>query len=351
MYSLFAGKSSLIDCLMSKAPGMESATAEEGQAFNLDNHSVLSVVYGKHLINVTSPPGHTDVQSSAVNELCLADGAILVVDSTTEFQIHPAGLLCHAIREKIKPVLCIDIRDMLLRSDLSGEELYQILFHVIQNVNKVLSNFEDKALGDIIVSPVEGTVVFINGIEGWGFTLSMIEKLSRTTSKEDDLPERLWGENFFDPVMKQWSNERKSESCERGFIKHCYEPLKKIIDSCMSDKKRFHATLKEFGAKPKDHWFDLTSANLVKQVLKELLPAGVALTKMVIQNLPSPKTAQLYQFYNLYPGPLNDKFATAIRDCDPNGPLIVYVPKTVPSQKMDVQLLSVVSCQGRCHLR
>lgn len=52
---------------------------------------------------------------------------------------------------------------------------------------------------------------------------------------------------------------------------------------------------------------------------------------MIILNLPSPATAQKYRVETLYEGPLDDESAIAIRDCDPKGPLMLYVSKMVPT--------------------
>ena len=52
---------------------------------------------------------------------------------------------------------------------------------------------------------------------------------------------------------------------------------------------------------------------------------------MMVYHLPSPKTAQKYRAENLYEGPADDKYAEAIRNCDPNGPLMLFVSKMIPS--------------------
>lgn len=52
---------------------------------------------------------------------------------------------------------------------------------------------------------------------------------------------------------------------------------------------------------------------------------------MMIYHLPSPKQAQVYRVENLYEGPLDDPYATAIRNCDPDGPLMLYVSKMIPA--------------------
>jgi elongation factor 2 len=52
---------------------------------------------------------------------------------------------------------------------------------------------------------------------------------------------------------------------------------------------------------------------------------------MMIFHLPSPATAQKYRVENLYEGPLDDQYANAIRNCDPEGPLMLYVSKMIPA--------------------
>ena len=61
----------------------------------------------------------------------------------------------------------------------------------------------------------------------------------------------------------------------------------------------------------------------VVTVLQAWLPASEALLEMMIWHLPSPDRAQKYRVENLYEGPLDDKYATAIRNCDPTGPLML----------------------------
>ena len=52
---------------------------------------------------------------------------------------------------------------------------------------------------------------------------------------------------------------------------------------------------------------------------------------MIVIHLPSPVTAQRYRVETLYEGPLDDESAIGIRDCDPKGPLMLYVSKMVPT--------------------
>ena len=66
-------------------------------------------------------------------------------------------------------------------------------------------------------------------------------------------------------------------------------------------------------------------------MLQAWLPASAALLEMMIWHLPSPKQAQKYRVENLYEGPLDDQYATAIRNCDPKAPLMLYVSKMIPA--------------------
>lgn len=52
---------------------------------------------------------------------------------------------------------------------------------------------------------------------------------------------------------------------------------------------------------------------------------------MMIYYLPSPAQAQRYRYATLYEGPLDDQYAKAMMNCDPEGPLMMYVSKMIPS--------------------
>merc|ERR1712121_480696 len=61
------------------------------------------------------------------------------------------------------------------------------------------------------------------------------------------------------------------------------------------------------------------------------LPAGEAMFQMIVIHLPSPVTAQKYRAELLYEGPSDDAACQAIRNCDTEGPLMMYVSKMVPT--------------------
>lgn len=66
-------------------------------------------------------------------------------------------------------------------------------------------------------------------------------------------------------------------------------------------------------------------------VVRQWLPAGDTLLQMIAIHLPSPAVAQKYRTEMLYEGPLDDESAVAMKNCDPNGPLMMYISKMVPT--------------------
>merc|ERR1711962_1043491 len=70
---------------------------------------------------------------------------------------------------------------------------------------------------------------------------------------------------------------------------------------------------------------------LMKEAMRKRLPAGDALLQMITIHLPSPVTSQKYRMELLYEGPHDDPCALGIKNCDPDGPLMMYISKMVPT--------------------
>ncbi|RZC91162.1 hypothetical protein C5167_027226 [Papaver somniferum] len=101
------------------------------------------------------------------------------------------------------------------------------------------------------------------------------------------------------------------------------------------DKVRMWRILeRRIGIKMKSDDKELAGKALLKRVMHAWLPASDALLETIVFHLPSPLTAQIYRVKNLYEGPLGDSFANAIRNCDPQGPLMVYISKMIPSSEI-----------------
>tara|TARA_B110001450_G_scaffold46139_1_gene42857 strand:+ start:1660 stop:2436 length:777 start_codon:yes stop_codon:yes gene_type:complete len=208
---------------------------------------------------------------------------------------------------------------------------------VIENANVLMATYTDEALGDCQVGPEKGTVSFSAGLHNWAFTLTVFATMyaKKFGVEIDKMMEKLWGDNFFDPKTKKWTKKHTGEkTCQRAFVQFIYEPIRRVIDAAMNDnKEKLWPMLEKLGvkAKLKPADFDLMGKPLMKRVMQTWLPADVALLEMIIYHLPSPATAQKYRADTLYEGPLDDKYAEAIRNCDSDGPLMLYISKMIPT--------------------
>ncbi|KAK6149511.1 hypothetical protein DH2020_017036 [Rehmannia glutinosa] len=289
----------------------------------------------EYLINLIDSPGHVDFSSEVTAALRITDGALVVVDCVEGVCVQTETVLRQALGERIRPVLTVNKMDRcFLELQVDGEEAYQTFQRVIENANVIMATYEDPVLGDVQVYPENGTVAFSAGLHGWAFTLTNFAKMyvSKFGVDESKMMERLWGENFFDPTTKKWTSKNTgSPTCKRGFVQFCYEPIKQIINTCMDDQKdKLWPMLQKLGVTMKSKEKDLMGKALMKRVMQTWLPASSALLEMMIFHLPSPSTAQKYRVENLYEGPLDDAYANAIRNCDPKGPLMLYISKMIP---------------------
>jgi len=65
--------------------------------------------------------------------------------------------------------------------------------------------------------------------------------------------------------------------------------------------------------------------------MSKWINAADVILEMCTIHLPSPRKAQAYRTPYLYEGPMDDECGKAMKNCDPNGPLMMYVSKMVPT--------------------
>ena len=110
------------------------------------------------------------------------------------------------------------------------------------------------------------------------------------------------------------------------------DPIIKLMNNIMQDKiEAVQKMTTVLGIKLKEQDLEKTKKDLVRAVFMKWINAGDVLMEMIVQKLPSPKVAQSYRTSFLYEGPLDDPCAIAMKNCDPNGPLMIYVSKMVKS--------------------
>jgi elongation factor 2 len=359
------GKSTLTDSLLSKAGIISAAKAGDARATdtrqdeqergitikstaislygNLTDDEDLKDIVGQKtdgrdfLINLIDSPGHVDFSSEVTAALRVTDGALVVVDTIEGVCVQTETVLRQALGERIKPVVIINKVDRaLLELQVSKEDLYQSFSRTIESVNVVISTYFDKVLGDVQVYPYKGTVAFGSGLHGWAFTVRQFAQryAKKFGVDRNKMMERLWGDNYFNPHTKKWTNKgtHEGKTLERAFNQFILDPIFKIFAAVMNFKKdEIPVLLEKLSIKLSPEDKDKEGKQLLKVVMRTFLPAADALMEMMILHLPSPVTAQKYRAETLYEGPPDDEACIGIRECDPKAPLMLYVSKMVPT--------------------
>lgn len=313
----------------------EEREKKEGKKEEKKDEKVEKIPY---LINLIDSPGHVDFSSEVTAALRVTDGALVVIDCVEGVCVQTETVLRQALMERIKPVLMINKMDRaLLELQLEQEKAYENFAKSIESANVVIATYRDDSLGDPTVYPEKGTVAFGAGLHGWAFTLSIFARMYATkfNVKPESLMKRLWGNNYFDAKKKKWTTESEDEEgkpLKRAFCQFCLDPIYQLFDAIMKDKKdKLEKMLSTLGVKLTSEEAQEKEKKLLKIVMRKFLPAADTLLEMIIVHLPSPKKAQSYRTATLYNGPVDDKYAKSMAKCDPNGPLIMYVSKMVPT--------------------
>jgi len=296
------------------------------------------------LINLIDSPGHVDFSSEVTAALRVTDGALVVVDCVSGVCVQTETVLRQAIAERIRPILFMNKMDRaLLELQLGQEELYQTFQRIVENVNVIVATYadDDGPMGIVRVDVNNGSVGFGSGLHGWAFTLKQFAEMyaAKFGVDTDKMMKKLWGESFFNPKTKKWSKE-KADDNKRSFCMYVLDPIYMVFDAIMNFKKEQTEKLlgkltTASGKLVKDvlkaEEKELEGKPLMKCVMRNWLPAGEAMFQMIVIHLPSPVTAQKYRAELLYEGPSDDAACNGIRNCDTDGPLMMYISKMVPT--------------------
>lgn len=292
------------------------------------------------LINLIDSPGHVDFSSEVTAALRVTDGALVVVDCIEGVCVQTETVLRQAIGERIRPVLFVNKLDRcFLELHMDHEQAYQSFARCVECVNVIIATYKDDLLGDVQVYPEKGTVGFGSGLHGWGFTITKFAKLyaSKFGTSRSKMMQKLWGDNFFNSKKNKWSTKmytKKGDKLNRGFVTFILDPIDNLIIAIMNDKKDVYMKMLEKleVTIPKDAK-ELTGKPFLKRIMQSWLPAAEALLEMIVNHLPSPAFSQRYRVENLYAGPKDDECAKGIRECNPDGELMMYVSKMVPTSE------------------
>merc|ERR1711990_799652 len=358
------GKSTLTDSLVSKAGIIAGAKAGEARFTDTRQDeqdrcitiksTAVSMYYelsqkdlnwitkdstgNSFLFNLIDSPGHVDFSSEVTAALRVTDGALVVVDCVEGVCVQTETVLRQAMQERIKPVLFVNKVDRnILELQVDGETMYSNFTRVIDNVNGIISTYEDEAMGQLELHPGIGNVAFGSGKECWAFTLKRFAEMyaKKFNMDVDKMMSKLWGDWFFSAKEKKWKTEgsdAEGKPLKRAFAQFVMDPVIKLARAAMAneyDTIKTMAKVMEITLTSAD--LELRDKHLLKAVMQKWINAADTILEMMVFHLPSPKVAQRYRYSYLYEGPVDDECAKAIRDCDQDGPLMMYISKQVPT--------------------
>jgi len=187
-----------------------------------------------HVFNLIDSPGHVDFSSEVTAALRVTDGALVVVDSVEGVCVQTETVLRQAMAERIKPVLFVNKVDRnILELEVDGEVMYTNFVRVIDNVNGIISTYEDDSMGSLELHPGLGNVAFGSGRDCWAFTLSRFAKMyaKKFNSEENKFMKYLWGDYFYSPKEKKFKTEptdSEGKPLKRCFASFVMDPIIKL---------------------------------------------------------------------------------------------------------------------------
>jgi len=291
------------------------------------------------LINLIDSPGHVDFSSEVTAALRITDGALVVVDCIEGCAVQTETVLRQALQERVKPSLFVNKVDRcVLELQMDPEDMFLRFRNAVENVNVIVSTYQDEKMGDVQLDPAKGTVAFGSGLHGWGFNTERFARIyaGKFGMDKEKMMKRLWGDSFFNPKKKVWTNQQTPEGetqpLRRAFCQLIMDPISQIISNTVDNKKEvYEPMLEKLNIKLSQDERQLEGKPLMKRIMQIWLNAADTLLTMIVLQLPSPKKAQAYRVENLYEGPMDDTAAMAIKACDPKGPMIMYISKMVPT--------------------
>ncbi|EFC48983.1 elongation factor 2 [Naegleria gruberi] len=296
-----------------------------------------------HLVNLIDCPAFMNYQT--VSAMNISDGTIIVVDAV-EGHSPTQTLVRQVAQERVKPILFINKIDRLINElQLTEEESYRIIVRIIESVNVTLSAYSNEESNSYLLDPVDCNVVFGSARMGWAFNLNNFAQFysSKFNISREKLIKKLWGDYYYDRSIKKFTRQPYSsttgQQLNHTFSEFILAPIFKIFNLARahipSDQGMlsvgFEQTLDTLLIHLSREEKKGNSKQLIEVIMKKFLPLRKSLIQMIIDHLPSPKEAQKTKYDILYTGEdLTDPYATGIKECDPYGPLVVYVSKMLP---------------------
>ncbi|KAK7860683.1 110 kda u5 small nuclear ribonucleoprotein component clo, partial [Quercus suber] len=293
-----------------------------------------------YLCNIMDTPGHVNFSDEMTAALRLADGAVLIVDAAEGVNTERA--IRHAIQDRLPIVVVINKVDRLITElKLPPKDAYHKLRHTLEVINTNIAAAASNAGNVPVIDPAAGNVCFASGTAGWSFTLQsfakLYVKLHGIPFDADKFASRLWGDMYYHPDARVFRKKPPAGGGERSFVQFVLEPLYKIYSQVIGEhKKSVEATLVELGVTLPNAAYKLNVRPLLRLACSSVFGNASGFTDMLVQHIPSPKASATRKVDHIYTGPKDSMIYKAMKNCDPEGPLMVNVTKLYPKSDCSV---------------
>ncbi|XP_018833828.1 110 kDa U5 small nuclear ribonucleoprotein component CLO [Juglans regia] len=295
-----------------------------------------------YLCNIMDTPGHVNFSDEMTAALRLADGAVLIVDAAEGVMVNTERAIRHAIQDRLPIVVVINKVDRLITElKLPPKDAYFKLRHTLEVINNNIAA-ATYAVGNVpVIDPVVGNVCFASATAGWSFTLQsfakLYVKLHGIPFDADKFASRLWGDIYYHPDARAFRKKPPVGGGERSFVQFVLEPLYKIYSQVIGEhKKSVESTLAELGVTLPNAAYKLNVRPLLRLACSSVFGHSLGFTDMLVQHIPSPKAAATRKVDHIYTGPKDSMIYKAMKNCDPDGPLMVNVTKLYPKSDCSV---------------
>ncbi|TFK70453.1 Calreticulin-domain-containing protein [Pluteus cervinus] len=292
---------------------------------------VLSTTSGKsHLVHLIDTPGHSNFVDEVASAMRLSDGILLVVDVIEGLMVNTEAIIRHALQEKIKITLVVNKIDrLILELRIKPADAYYKIKHTIEEINTFISGINDDP--DLRLSPENGNVAFASTDMNWCFTLKSFAKMYADTYGSLDVhgfAQRLWGDVYFNNDTRKFTRKAADPESNRTFVHFILEPLYKLYSHVLSEETDdLRETLGGLGIHLKPVMYKMDVRPLLKVVLDQFFGPATGLVDVIVDHIPSPVANAPNKIESSYTGPQTSDLATAMKACDPNGPVMVQVTK------------------------
>lgn len=222
---------------------------------------------------------------------------------------------------------------LILELRLPPSEAYFKIKHCIEEINNLIASIDPNP--SLRLGPELGNVCFASTQTGWCFTLRSFSKMYNDTYGSIDVEEfakRLWGNIYYNSENRNFTRKPEDPESKRSFVHFILEPIYKLYTQVLSsDTESLKKTLKELGIRLKDNVFKIDVRPLLKIILNQFFGSSSGLIDIIVENIPSPKENAKKKIDNIYSGPLEGEIYNSMLECNPEGPLMVYITKLYAS--------------------